>query len=524
MEQYVFSNSDIDEESSRVEKFLASVGVEHREALSIKLSFEEVLLDYKEKFSEEKKFSVRCVKRFSTIKVEISVEGESYNPFENENEITCSILAKMGLAPTWSYSRGKNCVVFIPKRKPLSGTVKLAIAFVLAIVVGTALGFSPEVIRNGASQYLLTPVSDALMGLISAVSGPLIFFSVLGSICSMGNIETFGKIGSKTIKYILIHITLIGAFITLLGSFTCKVEGSGNATNGFSQVIELVYDIIPSNLFQPFLSGNALQIIFVAIITGLAMLALSSRVSGVFSLVEQLDSVVQMIMTGIGTMFPIVIFFVFTTLISDGKYKVLSNSWKIILIISVFTAGCWICCVLRVAMTKKVSPLLLIKKAWPTFLICLTTASSAASLSTNLKDSTTKFGIDKKLAEFGIPLGQVLFMPGYVALLFGVEVGLAQAYDVAITIPWLVIGFFTNILLSFAVPPVPNGTVMVFAVAFAQLGIPAEGIGIGIAINTITDFLATACNVSSWQITLIEVADSLDMLDRDVLRSECKAK
>ena len=175
-------------------------------------------------------------------------------------------------------------------------------------------------------------------------------------------------------------------------------------------------------------------------------------------------------------------------------------------------------------MTKKVSPLLLIKKAWPTFLICLTTASSAASLSTNLKDSTTKFGIDKKLAEFGIPLGQVLFMPGYVALLFGVEVGLAQAYDVTITVPWLVIGFFTNILLSFAVPPVPNGTVMVFAVAFAQLGIPAEGIGIGIAINTITDFLATACNVSSWQITLIEVADSLDMLDRDVLRSECKAK
>jgi hypothetical protein len=60
MEQYVFSNSDIDKASSRVEKFLASAGVEHREALSIKLSFEEVLLNYKEKFSEEKKFFVRC--------------------------------------------------------------------------------------------------------------------------------------------------------------------------------------------------------------------------------------------------------------------------------------------------------------------------------------------------------------------------------------------------------------------------------------------------------------------------------
>ena len=46
MEKYVFSNTQIDQASQQVEKMLASYGVERREALRIKLTFEEVLLEY----------------------------------------------------------------------------------------------------------------------------------------------------------------------------------------------------------------------------------------------------------------------------------------------------------------------------------------------------------------------------------------------------------------------------------------------------------------------------------------------
>ena len=53
--------------------------------------------------------------------------------------------------------------------------------------------------------------------------------------------------------------------------------------------------------------------------------------------------------------------------------------------------------VLWISSRKKLSPLLLIKKAFPTFLIALTTASSAAAFSTNVKDANKKLGIDKNL-------------------------------------------------------------------------------------------------------------------------------
>ena len=65
----------------------------------------------------------------------------------------------------------------------------------MAVIVGTILNLLPDGIRIGVNDMLLTPVSNAFTGLISAVAGPLIFLSVLGSICSMGNIDTFGKIG-----------------------------------------------------------------------------------------------------------------------------------------------------------------------------------------------------------------------------------------------------------------------------------------------------------------------------------------
>ena len=45
-------------------------------------------------------------------------------------------------------------------------------------------------------------------------------------------------------------------------------------------------------------------------------------------------------------------------------------------------------------------------------------------------------------------------------------------------------------------------------------------IAIAIAINAIPDFPATAIQVSGWQLTLIDVADSLDLLDKETLRKD----
>lgn len=523
MEPYVFSNTQINQACQQVEKSLLAYGVERREALRVKLTLEEVLLDYQESFGEEASFRVRCSSRFSAIRVEITVPGDPFDPMDKAEEdatLMRELLAGLGLAPTWNYRHGRNHIVLLSKKKPLSGTIKMAIAIVLSILSGFLLTLLPAGVAAGINDYLLTPVTGAITGLISAVAGPLIFLSVLGSICSMGNMETLGKIGTKTIKVILLNMTIIGALMTVVGSLFYPPQMGGGSASGFSQVLDLIYGIIPSNLFEPFLTGNTMQLIFISVIVGLAMLVLSSRVSSIFSLVEQLSSIVQTIMSGLSAMLPLLIFVLFTGLISNGNLGAILNSWKILAVIVLLCAGSFGLNLLRISFVKKISPALLLKKAWPTLLIALTTASSAAAFATNTRDAQNKLGIDRKLVEFGIPLGQVLFKPGFVALFFGVEIGLAESCGIPITLPWIVIAFITNLLVSIAVPPILGGAMMGFTIVFAQLGVPMEVMGVAIAINAIADFPATACNVSTWQLTLIEVADSLTMLDKEVLLKE----
>ncbi|MBR5597315.1 MAG: hypothetical protein IKW30_07905 [Lachnospiraceae bacterium] len=55
MEQYNFSNNNIELACEKVDKFLSSLDVEHREVLRIRLTFEEVLLKYREKLGMDKK-------------------------------------------------------------------------------------------------------------------------------------------------------------------------------------------------------------------------------------------------------------------------------------------------------------------------------------------------------------------------------------------------------------------------------------------------------------------------------------
>jgi len=364
LEEHSFSNSSIALACEDVGVFLTSVGVEKREALRIKLTLEEILLEYQAKFGEEATFKVRCVKRLLTLKVELIVAGRVYNPLEKDEEENAihGILAGIGLAPSYGYRNGNNHIIFIPKKKPLSSTVKMGVAIGLAVICGLALSLLPDGVTAGANEYVLTPVTDAFMGLISAVSVPLIFLSVLGSICSMGNMETLGKIGSKTIKVILLYMTVISVFMTALGSLFYHVQWGGGGISGFSLVLDLIYDIVPSNLFEPFITGNTLQLIFISIIVGLAMLVLSSRVSGVFKLVEQFNSIVQTIMSGLSSMFPILIFILFTGMISGGEFGTLLESWKIMAVMLLLIALYYILTVIYIAFRKKVSPSLLLKK------------------------------------------------------------------------------------------------------------------------------------------------------------------
>ena len=523
MESFNFSNSNIDLSCEQVGEFLATSGVDRREALRQRLTFEEVLLEYQAKFGEEATYKLKCTRRLSAIKVEIEVAGEGFNPLEKGSDdggLINGLLAGIGLAPTYSYKNGKNYIVFTPKKKPMSGTLKMLVAIVFSVITGLLLTLLPKEATTSLSEHFLSPVADLFFGAIAAVSGPFIFLSVLGSIASMGNTETLGKIGKKTIGAIFGYMTVAGFVLTLVATLFFQVTPGGVSDSDFTKVLDLIYNIVPANIFEPFIEGNSLQIIFIAVIFGIAMLMLSSKISGVFTVVEQLSALVQAVMGVVLEALPFALFVIFTNMIVSGTMRELIGSYKMILLIFLLVIVYLVGMVLWISLRKKLSPLLLIKKALPTFLIALTTASSAAAFSTNIKDANKKLGIDKNLVDFGIPLGQVLFKMSEFAMFIPIVLTFAESYGIAITPMWLILAYITVWLISFAVPPVAGGAIMGFSVVFAQLGIPTEAMAIAIALNAITDFPLTAMNVTGWQLTMIDVADSLGALDKETLRKK----
>ena len=97
---------------------------------------------------------------------------------------------------------------------------------------------------------------------------------------------------------------------------------------------------------------------------------------------------------------------------------------------------------------------------------------------------------------------------------------MAESYGVSITPQFLVMAVLTMGLLAMATPPIPGGSLSVFTVMFAQLGIPAGAVALAVAANAILDFFMTAAGIACLQVQVMLAAKSVGMLDQDRLRSQ----
>lgn len=404
------------------------------------------------------------------------------------------------------------------KRK-ISRTGWLLIAMVSAVILGLFSHFLPETTRITLSNALLSPINDTFLGLLSAIAGPVIFLSILCSIAIMGNKDTLGKIGKKTFLRLLFIPLLLSPIIMLIMLPFYSVEKDQSITANGAEIFRLILDIVPDNLFTPFSQGNFLQIIFIAVLLGIGLMLLGRQVSAVSDFFMQCRLVINKILYWITGLMPFFVFGVLLNLMMVSNRDSILSYYKVILI-------CFLCFVLlivlyllRVSLHKKVSPLLLCKKMFPTFIIAVTTASSTAALPTNMKDCEEKLGIQKQLAELAVPLGQIVFKPGAMTAFWAIALHSAVVYNLPITPSWLIIVLVMVYILGAATPPIAGGLILSFNIFFTHLGIPLEALGMAAALNAILTFFCTAVNIVCFQCEAIELAGALDLLDNITLRS-----
>lgn len=525
-ESYTFplNAESVDKCSDIVRTFLKKFKKRNSEITRYVLTVEEILLDNIDNATAEE-FTLKTGTRFSRPYVTVEINGKPYNVFlKTQNErgaLETGLLQNLGLSPDYVYAGTVNTYNFKVTKKQMNPFLSLIIALTAAIAVGIIGFLLPDAFREIALNMVFVPIHDTFLNILGCIAGPMVFLSVAWGIYGIGDAATLKHIGKKML---LGYIVIVFMVVAILGSamlpfFSLSFSGGNSGASEVSSIFKMILDIFPENIFSPFVTGNTLQIIFLAVVIGIAMLLLGRKTTSVARAVEQINLIVQLLIEFVSRLVPYFIFIVVVSMLWGGTFGEIASVIKFFII---FFAAAIVMCILVIGYTaavQRVNPFLLIRKGLPTLLIAITTASSAATFGTNISACRNKFGISDTVTSFGIPLGMVTFKPTTALSYVTMTYFFAEVYGIDISLSWIVLMMFTAGILSLATQPIPGGALASYTILFSQLGIPAEALAVALACDTLVDFISTGGDQFLLQYAVLDRASRLGMVDKTVLKS-----
>lgn len=186
-----------------------------------------------------------------------------------------------------SESKQKNVI--------MSWLGKLYVQVIIGVMIGTAIGhFEPQLAVH------LKPLGDVFIRAIKAVVTPIIFLTIVVGIATIGDMRKIANIGLKSLIYFEVASTLallIGMAVGNLwpvghginadpatldaGAVSTYVEKAHDIT-----MVEFLINIIPNTFVAPFVSGEILPVLFVAVLFGLGLCKLGERAKPFISILE----------------------------------------------------------------------------------------------------------------------------------------------------------------------------------------------------------------------------------------------
>ena len=513
----------IDIMSATIQNWLEETGIGHKDILRIRLTMEELLIKVYEHSDDDIQAELRLRRGIGDWQLRVRYDGGRFDPTAPKesdiDEWTADLLARTGIMPAWRWRSGRNELLFrIPSKKRRPELITLG-SVLAAIAIGLLGQFLPEAVKTGISDNLLIFLSSAFLHLLGTFIGLMIFLSIVTGICGIGSSSRLGRIGKVMISRFLISSFLTcGVLVFVVRFFYSAAAAGGGEGSQFHAILEMVFNIIPSNPVQPFLEGNTLQIVFLAAIVGIVLLITGSQTEGIRSLAFQAEELIRRCVTGVCILLPIYIFSSLVMLFWQSGAGLLLQFWKPLVIAACLCTTLLVGYFLVVCQKYKVRPSILIHKMSPSFLIALTTSSSAIALPTSMEINETKLGIEPSFSRTASPIATILFAGGFSLVYVLAGAFLAEYYGLAVDVSWWIILWFVSSLLALSTPPVAGGMISCLSILLLQMKIPQEGLVIGATLMMFLDYICTATRIPLVHCELILQADRLGLLDEEMLR------
>ncbi|CDG99615.1 dicarboxylate/amino acid:cation symporter [Xenorhabdus bovienii] len=304
------------------------------------------------------------------------------------------------------------------KKKPLYQVLYIQVIF--AILLGIALGhFYPDI---GES---LKPLGDAFIKIVKMIIAPVIFLTVVTGIAGMNNMKSVGSVVGKSMLYFLTFSTLA----LIIGLVAANIIRPGDGLNispesldsskviGYvekaheSSIVGFLMNIIPETVVSPLVNGNILQVLFIAVIFGIALASTGKKGEPILVFLQNFSEPVFKMVGILMKLAPIGAFGAMAFTI--GKYGISSIGNLMMLIVTFYmTSLLFIFVVLgAVAKYNGFSIIKLIKYIKDELWLVLGTSSSEAALP-SLMRKMENAGCEKSVVGLVIPTGYSFNLDG----------------------------------------------------------------------------------------------------------------
>ncbi len=384
---------------------------------------------------------------------------------------------------------------------------KLTVAILISMMFGILTGqgyrmFAADQAADFANN--ITILTDIFLRLIKMIIAPLVFTTLVVGIAKMGDTRTVGRIGAKTLGWFmlaslmslslgLVMVTLMQPGVGLSLSLPNDTASSGIAAGAIT-LKDFVTHAIPKSVVEAMATNEILQIVVFSLFFGLAAAALGDLAKPVVVLMASAAEIMLKVTGYVMNFAPFAVFGAIAAMVAKEGLGILVTYGSFMAQFYIALACLWLLLIAMGSVFLRGRVIKLLAMIREPILLAFSTASSEAAYPKTL-DRLEKFGCDKRIASFVLPMGYSFNLDGSMMYCTFAVMFIAQAYGIELSMAQQITMLLLLMVTSKGMAGVPRASLVVIAATLNQFHIPEAGILLLLGIDHFLDMGRSATNV-----------------------------
>ena len=386
-------------------------------------------------------------------------------------------------------------------------TLSIAIAMLLGLAVGCIChaNISDTTTLKTVAGYF-SIITDVFLRLIKMIIAPLVFATLVSGLAGMDGGDDVGRIGFRSVGW-FVCASLVSLGLGLMmanalqpGAGLHLTDGAGQVSTGLNTAALNVKDVVthafPTSLLDAMARNDILQILVFSLFLGVGLGALKhdSRVGIVIQAIDGMVPVMLRLTDYVMRAAPLGVFGAIASSVTLRGADVIYTYGKLIGSFYVGLLLLWVVLIVVAYAFRGRKVWSLLKAVREPAMIAFSTASSEAAYP-RLTEQLEKFGVDKKVVGFTLPLGYAFNLDGSMMYQAFAAIFIAQAFGIDMPISQQILMLLILMLSSKGMASVPRGSVVVVAAVAPMFHLPVAGVALVLAIDQLLDMGRTMTNV-----------------------------